>query len=128
MRTDPRAACANEREAALWAAVHDLIAHPLMVLTWYSYASLLFHDWTSRRAWPRPKRFESARVQYGRTLFGPMRAEELSPGIWRVHHGRVSHAITLQAADSLEAYGKACRWFHTLSAEFGGKFAAEHMQ
>ncbi len=54
MRTDPRKAYANEQEAAFWAALHDLVAHPLMVLTWYSRLSLTFHDWTSRRAWPRP--------------------------------------------------------------------------
>lgn len=55
MRTDPRKACANEKENWLWAILHDGIAHPLMALTNYSMASVLFHDWTSQKAWPRAK-------------------------------------------------------------------------
>lgn len=53
MRTDPREACANERQHLLWAIVHDGLAHPLMALTGYCKASLRFHDWTSHKAWPR---------------------------------------------------------------------------
>lgn len=53
MRTDPRKACANVREKLLWAIFHDLVAHPLMAVTLYCSLSVRFHDWTSRKAWPR---------------------------------------------------------------------------
>lgn len=53
MKTDPNKACDNKKECPWWAALHDGIAHPLMVLTGYSKVSLRFHDWTSRKAWPR---------------------------------------------------------------------------
>lgn len=53
MRTDPRVACANERQRFWWAVLHDLVAHPLMALTGWSKWALRFHDWTSHRAWPR---------------------------------------------------------------------------
>lgn len=53
MRTDPREACANERQRLGWALVHDGLAHPLMALTGYCKLSLRFHDWTSHKAWPR---------------------------------------------------------------------------
>lgn len=55
MRTDPRNACANNEERLLWALIHDGIAHPLMAVTLFSAWSLAFHDWTSQRAWPRPR-------------------------------------------------------------------------
>ena len=51
--TDPRKACKNAKEKWAWAAIHDLLAHPLMALTLYSSWSLRFHDYTSRKAWPR---------------------------------------------------------------------------
>lgn len=53
MRTDPRVACANERQRFWWAVLHDLVAHPLMALTGWSKWALRLHDWTSHRAWPR---------------------------------------------------------------------------
>ncbi len=53
MRTDPRKACKNANERLLWALVHDLIAHPLMALTLWCRWSVAFHDWTSKKAWPR---------------------------------------------------------------------------
>lgn len=56
MRTDPRIACANERQRLLWAIAHDALAHPLMVLTAYCGLSLRFHDWTSHKAWPRKEK------------------------------------------------------------------------
>ena len=57
MRTDPRIACANERQRLLWALIHDGLAHPLMALTGYCKAAVAFHDYTSHKAWPRtPKR------------------------------------------------------------------------
>jgi hypothetical protein len=53
MKTDPNKSCANCEERLLWALLHDAVAHPLMGLTNYSKWSLRFHDFTSRRAWPR---------------------------------------------------------------------------
>lgn len=53
MKTDPNKGCKNEYQRLGWAVLHDLIAHPLMVLTGYSKLSLKFHDFTSHRAWPR---------------------------------------------------------------------------
>lgn len=53
VRTDPRAACANERQRFWWAVLHDVVAHPLMALTGWSKWALRFHDWTSHKAWPR---------------------------------------------------------------------------
>lgn len=53
MRLDPRIACANVQQRKLWAIAHDLFAHPLLVLTWYSRPAIWFHDWTSQHAWPR---------------------------------------------------------------------------
>lgn len=61
MRTDPRDACANERQRLLWALIHDGLAHPLMALTGYCKAAVAFHDWTSHKAWPR----ESKVMFYG---------------------------------------------------------------
>lgn len=55
MKTDPNKGCTNQEERAFWAFLHDGIAHPLMALTGYSKLSLRFHDYTSRRAWPRTK-------------------------------------------------------------------------
>lgn len=53
MRVDPRIGCANEEELLGWAIMHDLLAHPLMVITGYSQWSLRFHNFTSLKAWPR---------------------------------------------------------------------------
>lgn len=61
MRTNPRKACANEEERLFWALVHDGIAHPLMAVTLFSAWSVWFHDWTSRRAWPRRARYGEVR-------------------------------------------------------------------
>lgn len=60
MRTDPNQACDNSGENRLWALVHDGTAHPLMAITNYSALSVRFHDFTSRKAWPK--------VWEGRTL------------------------------------------------------------
>lgn len=56
MRTDPRCACANERQRLLWALVHDGLAHPLMALAGWPRWALRFHDWTSHKAWPRAQK------------------------------------------------------------------------
>lgn len=44
------------RENFWWAVVHDLIAHPLLVLTLYSAWARRFHGWTSNKAWPPAKK------------------------------------------------------------------------
>jgi len=36
-----------------WAILHDLIAHPLMAVSFYSKISIRFHNYTSSKAWPR---------------------------------------------------------------------------
>ncbi len=53
MKTDPNKACKNLEEKLGWAIIHDLVAHPLLILTFYSKFSLWFHDYTSKKAWPR---------------------------------------------------------------------------
>lgn len=121
-RTDPRAACANEQEQFWWAAVHDLVAHPLMVLTGYSRLSLRFHDWTSHYAWPRLVAPAGAVVQLYCGSYGPVNVSTLSPGVYSVRHPTVAHALVISAGDPVEAIEKAERWFDTLAAEFGGDF------
>ena len=60
MKRDPNAACANADQRLVWALVHDVIAHPLMALTGYCRLALRFHDYTSRKAWPRSTAVVSA--------------------------------------------------------------------
>lgn len=123
MMTDPRKACANTRELWPWAAVHDLLAHPFMVLTGYSRISLRFHDFTSHRAWPRGRAAQLT-VSY-RTQFGVVRVVHQGDDFWRVHHGNVSHAITVKAGTARRALQDGLAWFNSLAAEFGGKFSPQ---
>lgn len=53
MKTDPNKGCANLEERLFWALAHDGIAHPLMALSGYAAWALRFHNFTSRKAWPR---------------------------------------------------------------------------
>jgi hypothetical protein len=53
MKCDPNTACVTIREVLWWALLHDLVAHPLMAVTFYWRPAIRFHDWTSQRAWPR---------------------------------------------------------------------------
>ena len=53
MKSDPNAGCPNHGENLAWAIIHDLLAHPLMALTGYGGWAIRFHDYTSRKAWPR---------------------------------------------------------------------------
>lgn len=55
MQLDPNGTCKDPPESHFWAAVHDLICHPLLILTFYSSWSVKFHDWTSWKAWPDNK-------------------------------------------------------------------------
>lgn len=92
MRTDPRAACKNENERALWAFVHDGLAHPLMAITLWSRWTLRFHDWTSRKAWPR------------RDL----------KGFYTFKHPRIDHTVTVKARNKEDAADQAREWFKSL--------------
>lgn len=122
MKTDPRAACSNEKEALLWAIIHDLIAHPLMGLTLYSKASLRFHDFTSHRAWPRvlPSQHEEFAMQSAR--FGAIKARWIGGQFYAFDHPTVSHTFVTNAADAVEAMEKAETAFGVLADEFGGAF------
>lgn len=53
MKTDPNQCTILHAENRFWAILHDVVAHPLMGLTLYSGLSKRFHDFTSRKAWPR---------------------------------------------------------------------------
>lgn len=124
MRTDPRAACSNDRELLGWAILHDLVAHPLMALTCWSRLSLRFHDWTSFRAWPRVKPEKLRQPVTIRTAhFGALQAREVARNVWSVDHPRVSHTLTTTAGDAVDAVALAERWFDDLATEHGGNFA-----
>jgi hypothetical protein len=116
MRTDPRKACANEKQLLVWAIVHDLIAHPLMVLTGYSRTSLRFHDATSQRAWPRdnrtPRPFESVVVQSDR--WGPLLVTTTRPGLYQISHPVLAHRFGVKAVDVGDAVEQAQEWFDSL--------------
>jgi hypothetical protein len=116
MRTDPRSACANEKELLFWAVVHDLIAHPLMALTCYSKLSLRFHDWTSQRAWPRDTRtLVSVKVRSKR--FGTLTVESSRPNMFRVYHGLMDHTFCMRATDVSDAVEQAEAWFTDLAQD-----------
>lgn len=53
MKTDPNKHCINFKQDLVWAIIHDVISHPLMGLTLYSKWSILFHNYTSHKAWKR---------------------------------------------------------------------------
>ena len=36
----------------LWKLLHNVVAHPLMGVTFDSGWSVRFHDWTASKAWP----------------------------------------------------------------------------
>ncbi len=116
MRTDPRKACANEKQLLGWAILHDLIAHPAMVLTGYSKLSLRFHDATSRRAWPlavEPVPNEPVLVPSDR--FGTLRVVQTATGFFEIAHGRIAHRFVVKAIDVSDAIEQAEEWFGSLS-------------
>jgi hypothetical protein len=53
MKLDPNTACVIFKEDLLWAMIHDLIAHPVMAITFYCKLSIKFHNYTSCKAWKR---------------------------------------------------------------------------
>lgn len=123
MRTDPRKACANEREKFLWAFVHDLVAHGTMALSMWSGWSLRLHDWTSKKAWSRPAAEYPKRPVF---LFSSERfslvVQEISAGRWKVKHPKVNHEVVLTATHEFDAAIQAKAWFDELGREFGGRF------
>jgi hypothetical protein len=131
MKTDPRAACANEKEALLWAFLHDFVAHPFMAITLYSRPSLRFHDFTSYHAWPRVKPIEPQEMTMHSARFGPLKVRFLGGEIYEFRHPIVAHSMVTNGRDAVEALEKAEAWFQSLADEFGGAFAAlerEHRQ
>jgi len=54
MKKDPNKYCVTFKQCILWAIIHDTIAYPLMALTLYKInLFILFHDYTSGKAWIR---------------------------------------------------------------------------
>lgn len=39
----------------MYAFIHNVIAHPLLGLTFNSKLALKFHKWTAEKAWPTEK-------------------------------------------------------------------------
>lgn len=122
MRTDPRVACANAEERCGWALLHDFVAHPLMALTFWSKPSLRFHDWTSRRAWPRSLPELRATVRVQTVHWGELSVERVSGDCYRIGHPNIDHSLVVTARDAVHAIEQAVDWFDSLAAEFGGKF------
>lgn len=54
MKKDPNNYCIVYKQNLTWALIHDIIAHPLMGLTFYKIDIFIkFHDYTSNKAWIR---------------------------------------------------------------------------
>jgi hypothetical protein len=123
MKLDPNIACANQRENWFWAAVHDALAHPLMPITGYSQVAMRFHDWTSRKAWPREADRGVLEVWFA-SPYGELRVRNPRPGYWTVDHGQVHHQFGTMADNADQAVGEALCHFRDLDKHFGGRFAA----
>jgi len=115
VRTDPRKACANEEQLLWWAVVHDLIAHPFMVLTGYSRASIAFHDATSQRAWPRKSVTEPGPVFVPSDRYGLLRVTQTPGGFFQIEHGRIAHRYGVKADNVSDAVEQAEEWFSSLA-------------
>lgn len=114
MRTDPRAACGNEKELLFWAFVHDAIAHPFMALTGWSKLSLRFHDYTSHYAWPRDTRAPIAPAVVHSDRFGDLTVTAKPSGVFEVAHGLIAHRFVVRAVDVSDAVEQAEQWFNDL--------------
>lgn len=116
MRTDPRNACANEKQLLGWAIVHDLIAHPFMALTGYSPLSLRFHDATSKRAWPRPAvSYREGTFSVPSDRFGTLKVRRLAPrGFYEIQHPLIDHKFVVKADGIDDAAEQAEEWFVSL--------------
>jgi hypothetical protein len=114
MRTDPRKACANEKQLLGWAIVHDLLAHPFMVLTGYCPVSLRFHDATSQRAWPRPAPGAALPSSVASDRFGSLLVTRLPSGFYEIQHPVIAHRFGVKAKDVADAVEQAEEWFASL--------------
>jgi len=116
MRTDPRKACANEKQLLFWAVLHDLVAHPLLVLTGYSSMSLRFHDATSCRAWPREaSQHRRGTFSVPSDRFGTLQITPLSArGFYEIKHPVIDHRLEIKAEGVADAVDQADEWFSSL--------------
>lgn len=55
-RIDPNGCCDKVEDSFIFAVMHDLISHPLLVISFYSNWSITFHNWTSHKAWVNRKK------------------------------------------------------------------------
>jgi hypothetical protein len=54
MKIDPNSHCITYKQNLFWAIIHDVVAHPLMALTFYKIKMFIkLHDYTSHLAWER---------------------------------------------------------------------------
>jgi hypothetical protein len=128
MKTDPCAACANEKECLFWALLHDFLAHPLMALTLYSKMSLRFHDFTSHHAWPRVRLAPMQDLTMHSARFGPIHVRRLGGETYSFQHPTAAHSFVTNGSDAVAALEKAEAWFASLAAEFGGAFAGPSLK
>lgn len=52
MKLDPNGTRKDIPASKFWEIIHNGIAHPLLIIGFYSRPVVWFHDWTSYRAWP----------------------------------------------------------------------------
>ena len=59
MKLDPNNYCVLYEQNIFWAIIHDVVAHPLMALTFYKINLFIqFHNYTSNLAWKRRSELE----------------------------------------------------------------------
>lgn len=112
MKTDKNIACRNPRQSFLFAAAHDLIAHPFMVLTGYSKLSRRFHDYTSERAFPRNMDHYINFSIYSEE-FGTLDGRKMKNGIWEISHPGIRVPIRFKASNIHAAIECAEEWFRS---------------
>jgi hypothetical protein len=119
MKTDPREACSTPNEDLWWALVHDGLAHPLMALTNYAGFAVRFHNWTSRKAWPKKPLPGALYCAWDTARHGIVRCFEASstdPCLFRVEHGVHDRVVVLQAPTCFLALEKGIAVFDWLDA------------
>lgn len=122
MKTDPNQACANAEERWGWALVHDLIAHPLMALFGWHGWTLQFHDYTSRRAWPRDLSAKPGEWVEAETGFYRLQVRETTvPGLYEVKCPFMNHTYGTKADNHEDAALAAEEWFLTLDPIWNGE-------
>jgi hypothetical protein len=121
VKTDPRKACANDEERVWWAFVHDLIAHPLMALFGWNGWTLRFHDWTSRRAWPRSVVKPGAWIEVQALCYDIEVRETSVPGLYQAKCPFMDHVYGMKAVNHQDAAEQAERWFLDLDPIWNGE-------